>query len=158
MATREIWHELLVNVSPAQLYEAVSEPAKIAHWWTTGARGVAILGGRLEFWFGDYQGSIAEITALEPGTLVRWHIDGGRVVDWIDTDIEFRIFTVEGRTMLHFRHSSWREDAKLFPHCSLGWAIFLLSLKEFAETGKGRPYPYDLPINMWTPPSTQAAA
>jgi hypothetical protein len=28
----------------------------------------------------------------------------------------------------------------------LGWAIFLL------ETGKGRPYPYDMPVNMWAPP------
>jgi hypothetical protein len=34
----------------------------------------------------------------------------------------------------------------------MGWAIFLLSLKEFVETGKGRPHPYDMPVNMWTPP------
>jgi hypothetical protein len=34
-----------------------------------------------------------------------------------------------------------------FPHCSIGRAIFLLSLKEFAETGKGRPYPCDMPVN-----------
>jgi hypothetical protein len=45
----------------------------------------------------------------------------------------------------------------MFPHCSLGWAIFLLSLKEFVETGKGRPYPYDMPVNMWTPPTSVEA-
>jgi uncharacterized protein YndB with AHSA1/START domain len=158
MATREIWHELLVHVPPAALYGALTDPSKIAHWWTTGARGDSTLGGKLEFWFGDYQGSVAEITALEPHELVRWHVSGGRVQDWLETDVEFRILQVEGRTILHFRHSNWREDAKIFPHCSLGWAVFLLSLKEFVETGKGRPYPYDLPINLWTPPASSSAA
>lgn len=78
---------------------------------------------------------------------------GGVDADWLDTDIEFEIFRDLDRTILHFRHSNWREDAKQFPHCSMGWAIFLLSLKEFVETGKGRPYPYDMPVNMWTPPT-----
>jgi hypothetical protein len=26
------------------------------------------------------------------------------------------------------------------------WAIYLLSLKEFVEKGKGRLYPYDMPV------------
>ncbi|HVZ85006.1 MAG TPA: SRPBCC domain-containing protein [Terracidiphilus sp.] len=156
MPAREILHELLVNVSPEQLYQAVTGPAQIAHWWTTGARGESTLGKQLEFWFGDYCASIAEITALEPGKLVRWHVTGGKAKDWIETDLEFRIFVEDGRTMLHFRHSNWREDARQFAHCSFGWAIFLLSLKEFAETGKGRPYPYDMPVNMWKPPATAA--
>jgi hypothetical protein len=74
-----------------------------------------------------------------------------------DTEVEFRIFRVNKQTVLHFRHSNWREDAKMFPHCSLGWAIFLLSLKEFVEMGKGRPYPCDMPVNMWAPPTTVEA-
>jgi hypothetical protein len=35
----------------------------------------------------------------------------------------------------------------MFPECSMHWAIYLLSLKEFVETGKGRPHPYDMPVN-----------
>jgi hypothetical protein len=26
--------------------------------------------------------------------------------------------------------------------------LFLLSLKEFVETGKGRPHPYDMPVGL----------
>jgi hypothetical protein len=48
--------------------------------------------------------------------------------------------------LLHFRHSKWREDARMFPECSMAWAIYLLSLKEFVEKGKGRPYAYDMPL------------
>jgi len=152
MATREIWHELLVNASQKEVYEAVTDPKKLAHWWTTGARGESGIGRRLEFWFGDFRGAVMEVTALNADELVRWRVVDGGSTDWIDTEVEFRIFRDHDRTFLHFRHSNWREDAMQFPHCSMGWAIFLLSLKEFVETGKGRPYPYDMPVNMWTPP------
>lgn len=159
MATREIWHEILINASAAELYAAVTDPKKLAHWWTTGARGESEVGKHLEFWFGEFLGAIMEITALKPHELVQWRVTRkGGSTDWHDTELEFRILREEGRTTLHFRHSNWREDAKQFPHCSLGWAIFLLSLKEFVETGKGRPYPYDMPIDLWKPPAEKLSA
>jgi len=153
MATREIWHEILINASPASLYEAITDTKKLAHWWTIDVRGESAIGKHLEFWFSGFRGSVMEVTTLKPGELVQWHVIDGGATDWLQTNIEFRIFQDMGKTHLHFRHSEWLEDAKAFPHCSLGWAIFLISLKEFVETGKGRPHPYDMPINMWTPPS-----
>jgi uncharacterized protein YndB with AHSA1/START domain len=153
MATREIWHEILINASPSAVYEAVTDAKKLAHWWTTGARGESAIGKRLEFWFGEFCAAEMEVTVLKPSELVRWRVTPKVESDWVHTEVEFKIFRVNKQTVLHFRHSNWREDAKMFPHCSLGWAIFLLSLKEFVETGKGRPYPYDIPVNMWAPPA-----
>ena len=156
MAERGIWHALLVNTSPQHLYDAVAKPENLAHWWTIGARGELGIGKHIEFWFDDFCAHIVQITALTPGELVRWHITGGSgAAEWLDTDIEFKIFLDAGRALLHFRHSNWKEDAKQIPHWSMGWAIFLLSLKEFAETGKGRPYPYDMPVTVWQPPEAQ---
>ena len=116
-------------------------------------RGHSAVGETLEFWFSGFRASIMQVTVLEAAELVRWRVFDGGAEDWIDTEVEFKIFCVEGKTYLHFRHSNWKESAKSFPHCSLGWAIFLLSLKEFVETGKGRPHPYDMPVNLWKPPS-----
>ena len=93
-----------------------------------------------------------EVTGLEPNELVRWTAREGGAAGWADTRLRSRIFREQEKTFLHLRHSNWHEDARLFPHCSMGWAIFLLSLKEFVETGKGRPFPYDMPVNMWEPP------
>jgi uncharacterized protein YndB with AHSA1/START domain len=152
MAKREIWHEILINASPRELYEAVTDVKKLAHWWTTDVRGESAIGEKLEFWFSGFRAAVMEVTTLKPGELVQWHVIDGGSEDWIDTDVEFTIFCDQDKTFLHFRHSQWQEDAKAFPHCSIGWAIFLLSLKEFVETGKGRPHPYDMPINMWSPP------
>jgi uncharacterized protein YndB with AHSA1/START domain len=156
MASREIWHEILIHASPADLYQAVTDVKKLGHWWTTDTRGESTVGKNLEFWFGGLCQPM-EVTTLKDSELVRWNVKQGGAPDWTDTRIEFKIFRDRDQTFLHFRHSNWREDAKAFPHCSLGWAIFLLSLKEFVETGKGRPYPYDMPVNMWTPPQTTTA-
>ncbi len=153
MATREIWHEILIDASSAEVYEAITDAQKLAHWWTTGARGESRIGSSLEFWFGEYCGSVVEVCALVKDEFVQWRVTGGGAQEWLDTELTFRIFHDQEQAILHFRHSNWRENASSFPHCSLGWAVFLLSLKEFVETGKGRPYPYDMPVNMWRPPS-----
>jgi len=146
MANREIWHEIMINASPRDVYQALTDVDKLAHWWTTDTRGKYKVGNSLEFCF-DRLCQPVEVTALRPDELVRWRVpivSKKGMSDWADTEIEFKIFREDGQTLLHFRHSNWREDAKMFPQCSLDWAVFLMSLKEFVETGRGRPYPYDM--------------
>ncbi len=157
MATREIWHEILIHAAPEAIYDAVTDARKLAHWWTTDVRGESKIGERLEFWFSGFLGAVMEVTTLRPNELVQWRVVDGGAGDWIGTEVEFSILHDRQKTLLHFRHSKWREDAEAFPHCSMGWAIFLLSLKEFVETGKGRPHPYDMPVNLWTPPKEATA-
>jgi hypothetical protein len=43
-----------------------------------------------------------------------------------------------------FTHADWREPVEFMAHCSARWAYFLLSLKSYAEIGKGTPFPDDL--------------
>ncbi len=151
--SREIWHEILIHASPAEVYDAVTDVEKLAHWWTTDTRGVSVVGGTLEFWFGGMCQEM-EVLLLQPAELVRWRAKQGGAPGWTDTQLEFKVIRDLSKTFLHLRHSNWREEAALFPHCSMGWAIFLLSLKEFVETGKGRPFPYDMPVNLWKPPES----
>ena len=42
-----------------------------------------------------------------------------------------------------YRATEWASDLRVGGQMS--WAVFLLSLKEFVETGKGRPFPDDMP-------------
>ena len=149
MPTREIWHEILINASPNDLYEAVTDVKKLAHWWTTDTRGQSEVGKTLEFWFGGSRAAaVMEVTALKPQELVQWRVVDGGAKEWIGTEIEFKIFRDQAKTFLHFRHSKWPEDAKMFPKCSMDWAVYLLSLKELVEKGKGHPYPYDMLPHM----------
>jgi len=157
MATREIWHEILIHASAEKIYAALTKPDQLAHWWTIDVRGVSEVGKTLEFWFSGYRASIMQVVDLHPRERVHWRMTDGLAQDWIGTEVQFNIFKEEGKMLLHFRHSGWSEGARSFPHCSMGWAIFLLSLKEFVETGKGRPHPYDMPVNLWIPPQSAIA-
>ncbi len=148
MAYREIWHEIMIKASPDEVYQALTDVKKLAHWWTTDTRGESKIGKELEFCFDEFCQPM-EVATLKDNELVRWHVpDRGAseyrgMSDWADTEIEFKISREDdGQTLLQFRHSNWRENAKIFPQCSLDWAIFLQSLRRFVETGKGRPYPY----------------
>ena len=151
MKYREIWHEIHINASPGEVYQALTDVKKLAHWWTTDVRGESAVGKKLEFWFGGDLGAEMAVTALKAKELVQWRVTKRGTPDWVNTELEFRMFRERGQTFLHLRHSKWHEDAQTFPECSMHWAIYLLSLKEFVETGKGRPYPYDLPVNIWSP-------
>lgn len=65
------------------------------------------------------------------------------------TDITFQLSEQDGQTIVLFGHINWREAVEATAHCSMKWATFLLSLREYVETGKGKPSPHDLKIDNW---------
>ncbi len=148
MAYREIWHEIRIKASPGEIYQALTDVKKLAHWWTTKARGESAVGKKLEFSFYGQSTKEMVVTTLEADELVRWRATERSTPDWVNTELEWKIFREGNLTFLHLRHSKWREDAKTFAQSSMHWAVFLLSLKEFVETGKGRPHPYDMPVGL----------
>ena len=71
--------------------------------------------------------------------------------EWLGTFFEFRFATEDGGlTALYFTHGDWQEETPFHFHCSMKWARFLLSLKEYVELGKGRPFPDDIQIEAAT--------
>ena len=72
MIHREIWHEIHINASPNEVYEAVTDVTKLAHWWTTDTRGKSAVGEKLEFWFYGGLGAEMVVTLLKVGKLVQW--------------------------------------------------------------------------------------
>ena len=141
--TREIWHELFFKVSPQTLYEAITDPTQLSQWWTTDVRGTSHTGKYLEFGFGETIQQML-VSDLEPGKLVRWTATEKGLSDWAKTVLAFKIFSKDELTYLHLHHSNWREDAEMYAQCNTDWAFYLLSLREFVEKGKGRPFPNDI--------------
>jgi hypothetical protein len=79
---------------------------------------------------------------------VKWRcIEGPE--EWIGTDITFELSQQDDQTIIIFGHRNWREAVEFTAHCSMKWAVFLLSLREYVETGKGKPSPHDLKIDNW---------
>jgi uncharacterized protein YndB with AHSA1/START domain len=150
MSSYEILHEVGIAASPQAIFEALTDKKKLAAWWTSDTRGDgAKVGGVLEFWFGDFCQKF-EVTDLQPGRYVKWKASQKETMDeWAGTEIRFKLCPEDEQCMVAFSHSGWRDSSGMLPHCSTKWAVFLVSLKELLEKGKGRPAPDDIEINHY---------
>jgi uncharacterized protein YndB with AHSA1/START domain len=142
-------HQVGVRASPEEVYKCLTETAKLAQWWTTDTRGNGTtVGDTLEFWFYGSFCQKFDVKELKPGKRVAWKSPKGQGLDeWEETEVTFDMSTDEKQTFIQFRHSGWRESTDFQGHCSMRWAVFLLSLKDVVERGKGRPVPYDLEVD-----------
>ena len=149
----DIIHRIGIKSSPAQVFKALSTIKGLANWWTEEVEGEEKIGGKIEFTFrseaGDIKGKmVMEVQELNPEKYVRWRcVDGP--AEWIGTDITFDLSQQDNQIIIIFGHKNWREAIEFTAHCSMKWAVFLLSLREYVETGKGKPSPHDLKIDNW---------
>jgi len=141
-----IHHEIGVKASPGSVYEALTETKGLAGWWIADARGVGNkVGGVLEFSTGDFLRRF-EVVELQPGKVVRWRWKGDEDDEWAGTEVTFKLTPDGNQCWVNFSHSGYRSEQGCLPHCSMKWAVFMLSLKDLLEKGKGHPAP-DVQIN-----------
>ena len=148
-----IIHRIGIKSAAAQVYKTLSTIKGLSNWWTEEVEGDERIGGKIEFTFrsetGDIKGKmVMEVQELNPEKYVRWRcVDGP--AEWIGTDITFELSQQDDQIIIIFGHRNWREAVEFTAHCSMKWAVFLLSLREYVETGKGKPSPHDLKIDNW---------
>jgi len=149
----DILHRIGIKAPITQVYNVLTTLDGLAHWWTEDVLGDCRIGGKIEFTFrsktGEFLGKIVmEVIELNPQKVVRWRCLEGPA-EWIGTDITFQLSRQDGQAIVLFGHRNWREAVESTYHCSMKWATFLLSLRDYVETGKGKPSPHDLKIDNW---------
>lgn len=149
----DIVHRVGIKAPVSKVYAALATIDGLAGWWTRDTSGSSNPEGRITFRFRDAAGS--ELGAFRMDVLesmrdkaVRWRVKEGPA-EWVDTEIEFLLSSDGEHTIVRFGHRRWREEVEFTAHCSMKWATFLLSLRQFVETGRGRPAPDDLKIDNW---------
>ncbi len=149
----DIIHRIGIRSSAVNVYKAISTINGLARWWTEEVEGKEEVGGRIQFTFrtetGEIKGQmIMQVQELHPHKNIRWHcVDGP--AEWIGTEITFDLLQQDDQVIIIFSHKNWPEAIEFMAHCSMKWAVFLLSLREYVETGKGKPSPNDLKIDNW---------
>ena len=140
----EIHHQVGVKASPEEVYKALTTLDGLSAWWAR-ATGDTEIGGQLQFHFGQY-GVTMRVEDARPWQKVVWRcdIDDG---EWKDTGVCFDIVETEEQVLINFSHTRWHAYTEMYAHCSTKWAVFMLSLKDYLETGKGRPFPDDIQVN-----------
>jgi uncharacterized protein YndB with AHSA1/START domain len=139
-----IYHQVGIKAPLNSVYEAIATTDGVTGWWTT-TSGNPETGGELEF---SFDGHIVKVKVTDniPAKYVEWTVVGEEG-EWLDTRICFELEDKEDQVMVNFQHADWREATRFLAHCSTKWAVFMLSLKDYLETGAGRPFPNDVHIN-----------
>ena len=149
----DIIHRVGIKAGPDKVFWALATIEGLARWWTENTSGVSEVGKTIVFQFRDPNGKIkgefeTEVLKQEPFKKVQWKCVKGPE-EWVGTEITFDLRQENDFTIVLFGHRNWKESAEFTAHCSTKWAVFLMSLKEFIETGKGRPAPRDIKVDDW---------
>jgi len=148
-----IIHRVGIKAPAQKVYEAIATIEGIAGWWTESTSGVSEIGKTVVVRFHTLEGNEIgsmnmEVTALDPGKKVQWKFTAGPE-EWINTNAVFELHEEGDYTIVLFSHLGWREAVEFMAHCSMKWGIFMMSLKQLVETGKGKPSPNDIKIDNW---------
>lgn len=148
----DILNRVGIKAPLGEVYKALATREGVAGWWTNYTQGEGKVGGTLQFRFrdGDVEigGVEVKVLELQPAELVLWQVVDGPA-EWIGTQIRFELKQDGEYVIVLFKHEGWKEPVEFMHHCSTKWAIFLMSLKSLAETGKGNPNPDDIKIDNW---------
>jgi uncharacterized protein YndB with AHSA1/START domain len=148
----DILHRVGVKAPLDTVYKALSTRDGLAGWWTTDTRGDGALGGTIDFRFSadgaEIGGFTMRVVELHARERVRWEVIDGPA-EWVGTHIVWDLKQQGDYTIVLFKHEGWREPVEFMHHCSTKWAVFLMSLKSLAETGRGQPSPGDVRIGDW---------
>jgi len=139
-----ITHQIAASSDVKTVMDALTTLEGLKSWWTTDTTGEPGPGGTIKFRFNGNGMDMRVETVAE--TDVIWRCVSGPE-EWLDTTIEFSLKSnTDDGTSIYFTHRNWAEESSFHYHCSMKWATFLLSLKEYLELGKGRAFPNDIQI------------
>lgn len=132
-----------VSRPPADVYEAVADPAQLSRYFTTGgARGRLEKGGDVSWDFADFPGRFP-VTVVEAVSPERIVIEWAAAPGSSDAESTRTVFTFEpvddgARTLVTIAESSWRTTRtgaeNAFGNC-MGWTGMLAALKAWIEHG-----------------------
>ncbi|MBL8019640.1 MAG: SRPBCC domain-containing protein [Leptospirales bacterium] len=150
-----IYHKIGIRAGTADILKALTTKTGLAGWWTREvegqfSNGASRVGESIRFDFEKKGGFDMKVKTVAPER-VTWECTDGPD-EWIGSQIDFSlkpVATSDGATMtlIHFRHQDWKTENDFTAHCSMKWAIFLLSLRSLLEVGKGQPAPEDVKID-----------
>src|SRR5437016_129141 len=121
-----IRHRIIINSSPEKIYSAAATIEGLQHWWTqmvTMNTSEVKEGTIIQFRFGD-GGPDMKVVKMIPNKEVVWECVG-HTDEWLGTRFHFLIEEKDGKTILFFSQTGWKEESEFFAHCNCRWGYFM---------------------------------
>ncbi|HTZ56000.1 MAG TPA: SRPBCC domain-containing protein [Candidatus Acidoferrum sp.] len=136
----DIMHLVRIAAPPERVYEALTTTEGIRNWWTRDADLDARIDGTGTFRFHD-GASVTTVTIeeLEPPLHVMWKTASSFRPEWAGTTIHFDLRAEKGGTAVAFAHRGFEQADERYAQTTTGWGVYLQSLQQYLETGKGNP-------------------
>jgi predicted dithiol-disulfide oxidoreductase (DUF899 family)/uncharacterized protein YndB with AHSA1/START domain len=139
---KAIHHVVDIDAATATAWAALTEPQRLARWWSTEVDAPEPkVGARTHWTFAGDFNPVMETVTLEPGREVVWRCVGGHD-PWADSTFRFTLVPRgEGRCRLRF----WQDyavelDDDAYGVYNFNWGYYLESLRVLCTTGTGTPF------------------
>lgn len=134
-------HHVFEIAAPCEtVFAALTTPEGLSSWWTTRVSGgEAAIGSEITFTFRGPHNPRMHVAALDRPTRVVWQGVGGHQA-WGDTSIRFELTPTDDGTLVRFWHELGNEADDAVGSATFTWGYYLDSLRQFCETGTGKPY------------------
>ncbi len=142
----QVRHRVGIRGSAAGVYRALIDPGGLSEWWATSATGVGEVGKTLDLTFGELVTLSFAVVGLKEEELVRLACSSGPA-PWLGSELEFALDDVGDQVFVTLTHRNEGADDESFLYFNTKWPLYLLSLRDFIETGSGRPYPNEIKIH-----------
>lgn len=135
-----------VNVSPELVYKAITE--QVDKWWTELSNKATKVGDKLLVQFEENTSWGITVSQVVLNQFLAWKVveanHGLEILstfdEWVGTEIEWEIKETEKGSKVIFKHNGLVPSLECYEVCENGWNYFLESLKEFLQTGEGKPF------------------
>jgi len=134
-----IYHNLTINASPKDVFDAVSLPQHLDNWWTLKSSGKPELHSEYNLNFTDDYNWYCKVSQIKPNA--SFHLKMTKSDDdWNSTTFGFDLELTNKGTMLMFSHINWVKENQEFKQSSFCWAMLLNGLKNYIEKGDIIPF------------------
>lgn len=135
--------ELLQKIKApiSHTYQALSTEQGLSNVWTNQLSVEANEGAINTFHFGGNDTVKLKVIRLKPNQSIVWEcLESDEEPEWVSTMITFTLEEKNDYVEVLFSHENWKEVSSCYRYCNYNWSMFLLSLKQYCETGVGNPY------------------
>lgn len=135
----DILQDFPIKAEADRVFDAITSPEGLDHWWTVRSAGQPIAGTEYKLWFGPDYDWAARVTRAERP--IRFELEMVATdEDWNGTRVGFDLEPNGESTRVRFHHTGWpqaNEHFRISCHC---WAMYLRILRRYLEHGEVVPY------------------
>jgi uncharacterized protein YndB with AHSA1/START domain len=133
--------EIQIEAPAEAIVDALNTERGIAGWWTPTVEVPGEVGSEMKPSFAQaplpFELTVGEVSNRS----LRWSSSGDFPPHWVGTTVTWTLTPANAGTLVHFSHDGWASDEGPFPSSALTWGLLMDSLKQYVETGTGKPLP-----------------